>query len=100
MAGGQLTIDIPAGWEIVKKVNDADTLFDESTLFDDVVIGIEWMVELYTYTSAMVLIVLTRYCWVRPAQRLYISTPMPDKAALADVDNRGSDKGYTWFQLV
>ena len=32
MAGGQLTIDIPAGWAILKKVqNDAGTLFDETT---------------------------------------------------------------------
>ena len=39
MAGGQLTIDIPAGWTIlVKKVqDDGTTLFDESSLFDDVV---------------------------------------------------------------
>ena len=41
MAGGQLTIDIPDGWAIVKKANDADTMFDEASLFDDVVIEVD-----------------------------------------------------------
>ena len=41
MAGGQLTIDIPAGWTILKKVDDAGTLFDEATLYDDVVITVD-----------------------------------------------------------
>ena len=54
MAGGQLTIDIPAGWTILKKVvDDPDTLFDELTLFDGVVITVDGETTIYDSTGSV-----------------------------------------------
>ena len=46
MAGGQLTIDIPAGWTIHKQIQDkgsvgSPTPFDETTIFDEVLVTVD-----------------------------------------------------------
>ena len=41
MAGGLLQIDIPADWTIHKQVQDATTTFDETTVFDEVLVTVD-----------------------------------------------------------
>ena len=48
MAGGELEIDIPAGWTILKKADATDTLFDEATY--SITYSSRWMVHCCQYT--------------------------------------------------